>query len=413
MAGRQANLVVLSVEDRSFLEAQVRRHKAPRSLSDRCRMVLLCADGLQSKEVAERLGVHEHTVGKWRRRFAQAGIEGLADEYRAGRPRTVSDTQVAEVIERTLNTTPKDATHWSIRSMAAEAGLSHTTIRQIWGAFGLQPHRSETFKLSTDPLFVDKVQDIVGLYMAPPNRAIVLCVDEKSQIQALDREQPVLPMAPGMPERRTHSYIRNGTTSLFAALDIATGAVIGKCYKRHRATEFLDFLKRIDAAMPEGRDVHLVMDNYATHKTPKIKAWLARRPHWHVHFTPTSASWINQVERWFAELTRKPLQRGVHRSTAELEADIVAFIAAHNETQNPTNGSNPQTRSRGEAANATPVRCWTTERRDQARRTQLQAHRRACLVRRTRRRHHARRAWRCRMMAARRTPANWCNGRAR
>ena len=335
MAGRQADLVVLSAEDRSFLEGQVRRHKAPRSLSDRCRMVLLCAEGLQSKEVAAHLGVHEHTVGKWRRRFAADGIEGLTDEYRAGRPRTVSDAQVAEVIERTLNTTPKDATHWSIRSMAAEAGLSHTTIRRIWGAFGLQPHRSETFKLSTDPLFVDKVQDIVGLYMSPPNRAVVLCVDEKSQIQALDREQPVLPMAPGVPERRTHSYIRNGTTSLFAALDIATGAVIGKCYKRHRATEFLDFLKRIDAEMPEGPDVHLVMDNYATHKTPKVKAWLARRPHWHVHFTPTSASWINQVERWFAELTRKQLQRGVHRSTAELESDITAFIAAYNRNPKP------------------------------------------------------------------------------
>ncbi len=212
---------------------------------------------------------------------------------------------MTEVIERTLNTTPKDATHWSIRSIAAKTGLSHTTICRIWAAFGLQPHRSQTFKLSTDPLFVDKLQDIVGLYLSPPNRAVVLCVDEKSQIQALDRDGPVLLMVPGVPERHTHTYIRNGTTSLFAALDIATGAVIGKCYKRHRAVEFLDFLKRIDAEMPEGLDVHLVMDNYATHKTPKIKAWLARRPHWHVHFTPTSASWINQVERWFAELTRK------------------------------------------------------------------------------------------------------------
>lgn len=335
MAGRVADEVVLSDAARDFLEAQVRRHKAARSLSERCRMILLCAAGLQSKEVAARLGVHEHTVGKWRRRFIRDGIEGLADEYRAGRPRTVSDDQVAEVIERTLTAPPKDATHWSIRSMAAASGLSHTTIRRIWTAFGLQPHRSETFKLSSDPLFVDKVQDIVGLYMAPPNRAIVLCVDEKSQIQALDREQPVLPMAPGVAGRRTHTYVRNGTTSLFAALDVATGAVIGKCYQRHRATEFLDFLKRIDAEMPEGPQVHLVMDTYATHKTPRIKAWLARRPHWHVHFTPTSASWINQVERWFAELTRKQLQRGVHRSTAELEADIVAFIEAHNENPKP------------------------------------------------------------------------------
>lgn len=298
-------------------------------------MILLCAQGLHSKEVAERLGVHEHTVGKWRRRFAQDGIEGLTDEYRAGRPRTVSDAQVAQVVERTLNTIPRDATHWSIRSMAANSGLSHTTIQRIWRAFGLQPYRSETFKLSTDPLFVDKVQDIVGLYMSPPDRAIVLCVDEKSQIQALDREQPVLPMAPGIPERRTHTYVRNGTTSLFAALDVATGAVIGRCYKRHRAAEFLDFLKRIDAELPHGPDVHLVMDNYATHKTPKIKAWLARRPHWYVHFTPTSASRINQVERWFAELTRKQLQRGAHRSTAELEADINAFIKAHNESPAP------------------------------------------------------------------------------
>ena len=278
---------------------------------------------------------HEHTVGKWRRRFVEDGIEGLTDEYRAGRPRTVSDAQVAQVIERTLNTTPKDATHWSIRSMAAEIGLSHTTVRRIWTAFGLQRHRAETFKLSTDPLFVDKVRDIVGLYMSPPNHAIVLCVDEKSQIQALDREHPVLPMVPGVPERRTHTYLRNGTTSLFAALDIATGAVIGKCYKRHRAAEFLDFLKRIDTELPDDLDVHLVMDNYATHKTTTIKTWLARRPHWHVHFTPTSASWINQVERWFAELTRKQLQRGVHRSTTALEADIITFIDAHNENPRP------------------------------------------------------------------------------
>ena len=298
-------------------------------------MILLCAEGFPSKEVAARLGVHEHTVGKWRRRFAGKRIEGLTDEYRPGRPRTVTDEQVAEVIERTLNTISKDATHWSICSMAAQAGLSHPTIWRIWNAFGLQPHGAETFKLSADRLFVDKVHDIIGLYLSPPNMAIVLCVDEKSQIQALDREQPVLPMAPGVAERRTHNYVRHGTTSLFAALDIATGAVIGKCYKRHRATEFLDFLKQIDRHMPEGPDVHIVMDNYATHKTPKIKAWLSRRPHWHVHFTPLSASWINQVERWFAELTRKQLQRGVHRSTADLEADIVAFIAAPNENPKP------------------------------------------------------------------------------
>lgn len=333
--GRTADVIVLSTDERDFLESQVRRRQVIRSLSDRCRIILLCADGLTSREVGDKLGLHEHTVGKWRRRFVEHRIEGLSDEFRPGRPRTIRDDQVAAVIERTLHCKPKDATHWSIRSMAGEVGLSHTTIRRIWNAFGLQPHRSQTFKLSTDPLFVDKVQDIVGLYLSPPDRAIVLCVDEKSQIQALDREQPVLPMMPGVPERRTHNYVRHGTTSLFAALDIASGFVIGKCYKRHRTSEFLDFLKKIDTGMPKGPDVHIVMDNYATHKTPKVKAWLARRPHWHVHFTPTSSSWINQVERWFAELTRKQLQRGVHRSTRELENDIHKFIECHNDNPKP------------------------------------------------------------------------------
>lgn len=298
-------------------------------------MVLRCADGLSNKAVAAELGVHEHTVGKWRRRFVADRIDGLLDEPRSGRPRSIADDEVAAVVERTLMTRPRDATHWSIRSMAKQTGLSHTTIRRIWNAFGLQPHRSETFKLSSDPLFVDKVRDVVGLYMSPPDRALVLCVDEKSQIQALDREQPVLPMMPGMPERRTHNYVRHGTTSLFAALDVATGFVIGKCYKRHRASEFLDFLKAIDANVPDDLDIHLVMDNYATHKTPKVKAWLARRPRYQVHFTPTSASWLNQVERWFAELSRKQLQRGVHTSTKMLEADIRAFIDAHNDDPKP------------------------------------------------------------------------------
>lgn len=345
MVGRVADEVALSDEERAFLEAQVRRHKAARSLSDRCRMILLCAEGLQSKEVGARLGVHEHTVGKWRRRFVQDRIEGLTDEYRPGRPRTVSDTQVAEVIERTLNTTPKDATHWSIRSMAAATGLSHTTIRRIWTAFGLQPHRSETFKLSTDPLFVDKVQDIVGLYMSPPNRAIVLCVDEKSQIQALDREQPTLPMAPGVAERRTHTYIRHGTTSLFAALDIATGAVIGKCYKRHRATEFLDFLKRIDATVPNGPDVHLVMDNYATHKTPKIKAWppaarigtLISHPRRRVGSTRWNAGSPNpRVSNCSGASTGPPPNWRLTSPPSLMRTTRI---------QNPTDGSNPPTKS--------------------------------------------------------------------
>ncbi len=334
-SGRQAAPVELSAEERDYLRRQVRRQRVGRAFSERCEIVLLCADGLNNRQISARTGIHEQTVGKWRRRFVEERLEGLYDEPRPGRPRTITDDQVAAVIERTLKSTPADATHWSIRSMAKETGFSHSTIRRIWRAFGLQPHRAESFKLSSDPLFVEKVRDIVGLYLSPPNRALVLCVDEKSQIQALDREQPVLPMMPGVPERQTHNYIRHGTTSLFAALDVASGFVIGKCYKRHRATEFLDFLKEIDANVPGGLDVHIVMDNYATHKTPQIRSWLARRPHYHVHFTPTSASWINQVERWFAELTRKKIQRGVHRSVRDLEADIKAFIDNHNENPKP------------------------------------------------------------------------------
>jgi transposase len=334
-AGRPIALLMLSSEERAYLERQVRRRRVARSLSERCRMILRCAQGIPSKAVGAELGVHEHTVGKWRRRFLKDRVEGLLDDPRPGRPRTINDDQIAAVIERTLRSMPADATHWSIRSMAAATGYSHTTIRRIWRAFGLQPHRSESFKLSSDPLFVDKVRDIVGLYLSPPNRALVLSVDEKSQIQALDREQPVLPMMPGVPERRTHSYVRHGTTSLFAAIDVASGFVIGKCYKRHRAAEFLDFLKQIDACVPQGLDVHIIMDNYATHKTATIRTWLARRPRYHVHFTPTSASWINQIERWFAELTRKQLRRGVHTSTNQLETDIRAFIEHHNEHPKP------------------------------------------------------------------------------
>src|SRR6201982_1889034 len=333
MRGRPIEPLVLSAQERAYLERQGRRRRVARCLPERCRAILRCADGVPSKSVAIELGIHEHTVGKWRRRFLADRIDGLLDEARPGRPRTIDDDQTPRAIERALVSTLKEATHWSIPSMAEETGFSHTTIRRIWNAFGLQPHRSETFKLSNDPLFVDKVRDIVGLYLSPPNRALVLSVDEKSQIQALDREQPVLPMMPGVPERRTHSYVRHGTTSLFAALDVASGFVIGKCYKRHRAVEFLNFLKEIDGQIPQGVDIHIVMDNYATHKTPKIKACLARRPHYHVHFTPTSASWINQVERWFAELTRKQLQRGVHTSVRQLEADIRDFIDRHN--QNP------------------------------------------------------------------------------
>ena len=333
--GRPVAGLVLSEAERAYLERQVRRHRIARSLADRCRMILRCAAGVPNKVVAAELGVHEHTVGKWRRRFVKERIAGLGDEPRAGRPRTIADEEVAHVIEQTLTATPAAATHWSLRSMAKASGLSHTTIRRIWTAFGLQPHRAETFHLSGDPLFVEKVRDIIRLYLAPPDRALVLCVDEKSQIQALNREQPVLPMLPGIAERRTPTYVRHGTTSLFAALDVATGFVIGKCYKRHRAREFLAFLKEIESRVPEGLTIHIVMDNYATHKTATVKAWLARRPHYHVHFTPTSASWINQVERWFAELTRKQLRRGVHTSTRQLEADIRAFIDTHNADPKP------------------------------------------------------------------------------
>jgi transposase len=356
--GRPIAPLILSSDERAYLERQVRRHRAARSSSERCRVILRCADGIPSKTVASELGLHEHTVGKWRRRFLKDRIDGLLDEARAGRPRTIDDNQVATVIERTLPSTPRDATHWSIRSMATETGFSHTTIRRIWNAFGLQPHRSETFKLSSDPLFVDKVRDIVGLYLSPPNRALVLSVDEKSQIQALDREQPVLPMMPGVPERRTHSYVRHGTTSQFATLDIASGFVIGKCYKRHRAAEFLDFLKQVDAQIPNGLDVHIIMDNYATHKTTVVKNWLARRPQYHVHFTPTSASWINQVERWFAELTRKQIRRGVHTSTKQLEADIQTFIERHNENPKPYRW----TKSADEILAAAKRFCQKTER---------------------------------------------------
>src|SRR6195952_566392 len=297
--GRRTEALVLTMDERAYLERQVRRRRVARSLSERCRIILRCADGIASKSVGRELGVHEHTVGKWRRRFLKDRIEGLLDEARPGRPRTIEDDQIAAVIERTLRSTPKDATHWSIRSMAAATGFSHTTIRRIWTAFGLQPHRSQTFKLSSDPLFVDKVRDIVGLYLSPPNRALVLCVDEKTQVQALERRQPMLPLGLGYIEGVTHDYVRHGTTTLFAALDIANGQVMTQCRARHRHQEFLGFLKHIEANVPSDLDLHLVVDNYAAHKHPKVRAWLAERPRFTLHFTPTYASWMNQVERWF------------------------------------------------------------------------------------------------------------------
>jgi transposase len=277
----------------------------------------------------------QQTVGKWRSRFMARRLDGLLDEPRPGAPREISDAAVERVLTLTLESTPRDATHWSTRLMARRCGMSQSAVSRIWRAFALQPHRSKTFKLSRDPLFVEKVRDIVGLYLNPPDRALVLCVDEKAQIQALNRTQPLLPMRPGQVERRTHDYQRHGTTSLFAALNVATGKVIGECHRRHRSVEFRKFLETVDAAVPKNMDVHLILDNYGTHKTLTIRRWLVRHPRYHVHFTPTSASWINLVERWFATLTERQLRRGVHRSTAELEAALRRYLAAHNQLAKP------------------------------------------------------------------------------
>jgi len=333
--GRPLESLVVSSDEHGALSALVGRRKTAQAVALRARIVLLAAEGLTNTEVAARLGIDPATVGKWRRRFLRDRMGGLCDEPRCGAPRTVEDAQVEAVLVRTLESLPDGATHWSSRGMARASGLSTSTVQRIWRAFGLQPHRTETFKLSTDPNFIAKVRDIVGLYLAPPARALVLCVDEKSQIQALDRSQPLLPMRPGQIERRTHDYQRHGTTSLFAALDIATGAVIGRCYPRHRASEFRRFLDEIEKAVPDDLDVHLVMDNYATHKTSMIRNWLAKRPRWHVHLTPTGASWINQVERFFALLSQRQIKRGAHRSVAALQAAITTFLDTHNADPKP------------------------------------------------------------------------------
>ena len=333
--GKAAVGIDLTEPERRELESLARAQKTGQALARRARIVLASASGLENKAICTAVGADANTVSKWRRRFAERRLDGLLDEPRPGAPRTIGDDEIAQTIRLTLETRPPGATHWSLRSMAEAVGYAPSTIHRIWQAFGLQPHRSETFKLSTDPLFVEKVRDIVGLYLSPPDRALVLCVDEKSQIQALDRTQPLLPMRPGQIERRSHDYTRHGTTSLFAALDIATGAVLGRCYPKHRSSEFRKFLDQIEASVPADLDVHLVMDNYATHKTKPIRDWLAKRPRWHVHFTPTGASWINQVERFFALLTDKQIRRGVHRSTEALEHDIRAFIDAHNADPKP------------------------------------------------------------------------------
>ena len=333
--GRPKASLVLTDEERQQLDSLAHRSRTAAHLARRARIILACAEGRDNARVATRLRLSPTTVCKWRARFLADRLDGLYDEPRPGAPRTITDTQIEQVIIRTLETTPRGATHWSTRGMAKTTGFSAMTISRVWRAFGLRPHRAETFKLSPDPLLIEKVRDIVGLYLDPPDHTVVLCVDEKSQIQALDRTAPLLPMRPGQAERRTHDYRRHGTTSLFAALDAKTGTVIGETHRRHRSLEFRKFLDRIDASVPPSLNVHLILDNYGTHKTPRIWAWLAKRPRFHVHFTPTYGSWLNLVERWFAELTTKQLRRGAHRSVAELERAIYEFLDARNDEPRP------------------------------------------------------------------------------
>jgi transposase len=333
--GRRLVLLEVTGAEREALGRFVRRRKTAQQLALRSRIVLRCADGLSNREVAKQLRVHEATVCKWRGRFVRKRLDGLLDNPRSGTPRKISDETVERIVTVTLESTPSDATHWSTRDLAKRIGVSQSTVSRVWRAFNLQPHRVETFRLSNDPLFIEKVRDIVGLYMNPPNHAVVLCVDEKSQIQALERAQPLLPMRPGQPERRTHDYLRHGTTTLFAALDVATGEVMGECYRRHRSLEFRRFLKQIDEAVPADLDVHLILDNYATHKTPAVQRWLAKRPRFHVHYTPTYSSWLNLVERWFALLSERKIKRASHRSTRELERDIRAFLRHTREHPKP------------------------------------------------------------------------------
>ena len=333
--GRPVPPLRLTEEEREALDRWRRRHSISQALAQRARIVLRCATGATNTAIAGQMGVTKQTVGKWRSRFLLRRLDGLLDEPRPGAPRSISDEQVERVVTQTLESQPKGATHWSTRSLAKTSGLSRSSIHRIWQAFGLRPHRSESFKLSTDPLLIEKIRDIVGLYLDPPDRALVLSVDEKPQIQALDRSQPVLPMRPGQIERRTHDYIRHGTTSLFAALDVKTGKIIAEHHRRHRSIEFRKFLDTIDDNVPATLDVHIVLDNYGTHKTPLIKRWLLAHPRFHLHFTPTSASWINQVERFFADLTNQQLRRGVYRSTVELERAIREFVDIRNRLPKP------------------------------------------------------------------------------
>jgi transposase len=324
-------------DERAKLDAWVRRPKTAQRLALRSRIILAAAAGQSNTAIANDLRVTLPTVGKWRQRFLARRLDGLTDDPRPGPPRTITDAHVEDVVTRTLESKPANATHWSTRGMAKATGRSQTAVSRIWRAFGLQPHRHETFKLSTDPYFVEKVRDVVGLYLDPPDRAVVLSVDEKSQVQALDRTQPVLPMTLGQAERGTHDDVRHGTTSLFAALDVVTGKVIGRCHRRHRHQEFVKFLADIDAAVPaeDGVTIHLVLDNYAAHKTPAVKRWLTKHPRFVVHFTPTSGSWLDQVERFFAEITEKRIRRGVFKTVKALEQAIEAYLAEHNANPKP------------------------------------------------------------------------------
>lgn len=333
--GRPKAKVELSTEEREALLRFARRRRASSGLVMRAKIVLKCATGIDNQDVAEELGVSQDMVGKWRKRFLERRLDGLLDEPRVGRPRSVTDDDVERIIDVTLHEQPRGSTHWSSRKLAKELGMSHVAIARTWKAFGLRPDRAESFSLSKDPQFIEKVRDIVGLYMSPPSNALVLCVDEKSQMQALDRSQPLLPMMQAHPERRSATYVRHGTTSLFAALDVATGHVIGKTYRRHRASEFRKFLDEIDQSVPPDLDIHLVMDNYATHKTDEVKRWLLRRPRYHVHFTPTYSSWLNLVESFFSIVEKDVTRRGVHRSTRALEEAVREFLKAHNGDPKP------------------------------------------------------------------------------
>jgi transposase len=337
--GRPVVAIELDGEERDFLERLSRKRSAPAGEVKRSKAILRMADGESNKAVAEAVGLCAHTVGTLRRRFAETRLEGLSDLPRSGAPRTIGDDRVAEIVEKTLRSVPGGKTHWSTRSMAKEAAISPDSVSRIWRAFGLKPHRAESFQISNDPYYVEKVRDVVGLYMSPPENALVLCVDEKSQIQALQRSQPVLPLRAGKPEGHTPEYFRHGTISLFAALDVKNGEVLGKCYRRHRASEFLSFLKEIEKHVgpdvAEGKTVHLILDNYCTHKSASVMRWLVRRPHWHLHFTPTHASWLNQVERFFAKITAEAIRRGNFHSVPALKEAIEAYLEVHNRNPQP------------------------------------------------------------------------------